>query len=902
MATFPTPPSSSGDSPVYFVASPNSNHFSVSSPELSHPYVQTNILPSDTTMLLCNNTKNDGRPYLKFIEQPTNKFRFRYKSEMAGTHGSLCGINSDKSRKQTYPTVELVNFPAKAVIRCSIYQYNVTTDFKPHPHRLIMKKGKEEIDDPHDLEVGPDEGFTATFHSMGIIHTARKNIISELVKKKAQLKRECVATLEGKARKLTEKELLEIKGLAEQESKSINLNIVCLRFDAYLIKNGIRNPICPPIFSHGINNLKCALTGDLKIVRMDHCTSPAKGGKEIFLLVERVTKKNIKIRFFELDDDEQEIWEGWGKFSELDVHHQYAIVFKTPPYDRNLDINRPVNVYMQLVRPSDNARSEWKDFRFVPSSEFRPGSKRSRSNYDSSSSFNSNSMCSNDIPATIPTMISHQQLAFTNSIGDSWNQDKLFTDDQLSKALNDIHSDEFNKLFDSVSLEMPSYVFENVVDSPISISDRLNNVHIGRHSLRSRNISGYNFIKDHRQRSSHSSTVIVKMEVSQTDLLKAERTYNELRSFIKSTDASERAPQMLEHYLGEENERRNNALHVFISLNRKEEVTFLLKMLVLSKKFELTNVPNVNNLTPLHIAVQCRNEEFVTYLLNCHANSIKQDNYGKTALHMAVKLGATPSMIELLINPNENKRALELIDMEDYDGMSALNYAVENRNMTYVKLLCKFGADVNKKNAKNGFTPLRMAIENQFSDAINYFLNHPSFILSLQNDFKNLSPFEAAAYKQSNGDILQTISAYMIQNGIEIESKKEVEDEEEDEDEEMEEIDVKPDLLELPIENPETFYDGLKKLPTECLDEVATILDSSGKYTHLADLLDLTHLLESGVLASEHSVSKNILRYAIEVEKVNILDIRNFLENLDEDGAVAIMDRTASSLQTLVKK
>lgn len=36
--------------------------------------------------------------------------------------------------------------------------------------------------------------------------------------------------------------------------------------------------------------IECALTGDLKIVRMDQCTSPARGGKEIFLLVERVTK------------------------------------------------------------------------------------------------------------------------------------------------------------------------------------------------------------------------------------------------------------------------------------------------------------------------------------------------------------------------------------------------------------------------------------------------------------------------------------------------------------------------------------------------------------------------------------------------------------------------------------
>lgn len=32
------------------------------------------------------------------------------------------------------------------------------------------------------------------------------------------------------------------------------------------------------------------MTGDLKIVRMDHATSPASGGKEIFLLVEKVAK------------------------------------------------------------------------------------------------------------------------------------------------------------------------------------------------------------------------------------------------------------------------------------------------------------------------------------------------------------------------------------------------------------------------------------------------------------------------------------------------------------------------------------------------------------------------------------------------------------------------------------
>lgn len=45
---------------------------------------------------------------------------------------------------------------------------------------------------------------------MGIIHTARKNIVGELVKKKSQLKRELVATLEGKVRELNMKEVTEV--------------------------------------------------------------------------------------------------------------------------------------------------------------------------------------------------------------------------------------------------------------------------------------------------------------------------------------------------------------------------------------------------------------------------------------------------------------------------------------------------------------------------------------------------------------------------------------------------------------------------------------------------------------------------------------------------------------------
>lgn len=51
-------------------------------------------------------TGSQERPYLKILEEPVPKFRFRYRSEMRGAHGSLLG-RSETSRKRSHPTVEV---------------------------------------------------------------------------------------------------------------------------------------------------------------------------------------------------------------------------------------------------------------------------------------------------------------------------------------------------------------------------------------------------------------------------------------------------------------------------------------------------------------------------------------------------------------------------------------------------------------------------------------------------------------------------------------------------------------------------------------------------------------------------------------------------------------------------
>lgn len=98
-------------------------------------------------------------PRLEISEQPIDKFRFRYKSEMHGTHGSLTGLNTNKRRK-TFPTVRLLGFNGDATIRCSLYQTNLDNKCL-HSHSLVVRRDNADCRDPHDVKVSLNQGYTA---------------------------------------------------------------------------------------------------------------------------------------------------------------------------------------------------------------------------------------------------------------------------------------------------------------------------------------------------------------------------------------------------------------------------------------------------------------------------------------------------------------------------------------------------------------------------------------------------------------------------------------------------------------------------------------------------------------------------------------------------------------------
>lgn len=149
----------------------------------------------------------------------------------------------------------------------------------------------------------------------------------------------------------------------------IDLHSVRLCFEAFILsKNQSGNKHIPIGYVLSTPIMDKKSNGLLKIVEMSSVASSVLGGEKIILLCDKVKREDISILFYEEDDDRKVIWKeeiNYKNSTSMKVHHQYAILFRTPEY-REYDIREAGKVFIQLYRPSDNEYSEPIAFEFVP--------------------------------------------------------------------------------------------------------------------------------------------------------------------------------------------------------------------------------------------------------------------------------------------------------------------------------------------------------------------------------------------------------------------------------------------------------------------------------------------------------------------------------------------------------
>ncbi|XP_078036219.1 dorsal isoform X1 [Augochlora pura] len=286
-------------------------------------------------------------PYVEITEQPASKaLRFRYECE-GRSAGSIPGVSSTPENK-TFPSIRIAGYKGRALVVVSC----VTKDppYKPHPHNLVGKDScKRGV---CTVEVSPEK-MTVTFANLGI-QCVKKKDIEDALRIREEIRVDPFRT--GFEHK--------------KQTTSIDLNAVRLCFQVFLegSQKGKFNVALPPVVSDPIFDKKAM--SDLVISKLSHCSASVAGGMEMILLCEKVAKEDIQVRFFE-EKDGQVVWEGSGDFQPTHVHKQTAIAFRTPTY-RIQQVDQPVQVYIQLKRPSDGATSEPLPFQMLPLGAGRP--------------------------------------------------------------------------------------------------------------------------------------------------------------------------------------------------------------------------------------------------------------------------------------------------------------------------------------------------------------------------------------------------------------------------------------------------------------------------------------------------------------------------------------------------
>uniref|UniRef100_A0A8C1J9H1 Nuclear factor of kappa light polypeptide gene enhancer in B-cells 1 n=1 Tax=Cyprinus carpio TaxID=7962 RepID=A0A8C1J9H1_CYPCA len=626
----------------------------------------------------------DG-PYLRIVEQPKQRgFRFRYGCE-GPSHGGLPGATSEKNRK-SYPQVKICNYQGAARVVVQL----VTNTVKPHlhAHSLVGKQCDKGI---CIADLQPKDS-SISFPNLGILHVTKKNVSKVLEERMIEAYRMGynygisihpeIDVLQGEVRvprELTGRRSVFMCVASIHQSKEMDLSVVRLMFTAFLPdSDGGFSRRLEPVISDPIFDSKAPNASNLKIVRMDRTAGCVTGGEEVYLLCDKVQKDDIQVRFYE-DDESGLTWEAYGDFSPTDVHRQFAIVFKTPKY-RDQNLQKPISVFVQLKRKSDNETSEPKPFTYHPQiidkEEVQRKRQKTLPNFQDYSGAGGGAggmfrgggggSTAGGGPSGGGGGHYFQGFQTYNNLGSGYN----FSSGMGGGGTTIKHGG-------CPSCQSSCYHHSNfdciVTHTTIILLSILLSIKI----IYSR-IFGCHYLSQQFHMSLQKSFKYTPLHLAVlTQQKEAVEALLEAEVDVTLTDR-----------------HGNTALH--LAAQQKEDS--VLRLLLKHKSVaQLTSIPNTAGLCPLHLAVQANSLSCVRALLDAGADvEVQELTCGRTALHLATELGNLSLAGCLLLEGNA------YVDSVTYNGSTPLHTAAGRDSTKLCAILMAAGADPHKEN----FEPL----------------------------------------------------------------------------------------------------------------------------------------------------------------------------------------------------
>ncbi|XP_072279986.1 nuclear factor NF-kappa-B p100 subunit isoform X2 [Pyxicephalus adspersus] len=605
-------------------------------------------------------------PYLAIIEQPKQRgFRFRYVCE-GPSHGGLPGASSERGKK-TYPTVKIFNYVGLAKIEVDLVTH--TDPPRVHAHSLVGKHSNET--GSCIVTVGPKD-MTAQFNNLGIVHVTKKSQ-TEILKEKI---RQQILKTNGR---LTEQEEKNIDAEVKDLKKVTDLSIVRLRFTAYLPdSNGAYTLRLKPVISDPIHDSKSPGASNLRISRMDKTAGSVKGGDEVYLLCDKVQKDDIEVRFYE---DDENGWQAYGDFAPTDVHKQYAIVFRTPPYHKQ-KIDRPVTVFLQLKRKRGGDVSDSKQFTYYPLDQDKEEVERKRRKEIPSLNFGGGA------PMGGAGGGGGGSGGFGHTGGNNMNY-----------SYGGLHGGYYTHpgpVYQGGGYMMKADSSEPS-PQPVNIKKETEDT---QGNPTQENIPALQ--RECQEKIRQAQICSMRM------LSLAQRTSKALIDYAVSAD-----PRMLlavqRPLTATQDENGDTPLHLAIIHGQTAVIQQLVDVIRGVPDKKILNICNNLHQTPLHLGVITKQYQIVSFLLRAGADPTILDRFGNSVIHLAVQAG-DDKMLQVLLD-HQFSGYKNLLNMPDYHGLYPVHWAIKVENEKCLERLVKSGADVNAAERKSGRSPLHIAVE-----------------------------------------------------------------------------------------------------------------------------------------------------------------------------------------------
>ncbi|CAG9759778.1 unnamed protein product [Ceutorhynchus assimilis] len=149
----------------------------------------------------------------------------------------------------------------------------------------------------------------------------------------------------------------------------------------------------------------------------------------------------------------------------------------------------------------------------------------------------------------------------------------------------------------------------------------------------------------------------------------------------------------------------------------------------------LLDTPNDSAQTPLHLAVQTRQYPIVRWLIIAGAKPCPRDAQGNSPLHLAAKMGDFNCLKAIIepVNP-KHREAMALsysplnyetpnLDQWNYLGQTCVHIAAKYCQLEVLKHLVARGADINAREGLEGLTALHFAVQNRDEKMVKYILD-----------------------------------------------------------------------------------------------------------------------------------------------------------------------------------